>query len=854
MTSNINPFLRGIAVASAYGFVVTLANAADVILTGSSAINGMNTNYALTSPDMLILDITGVGGNRSADSLGAAIAQSGGNLNISGNGTLRVTGSSGDVLGIADVLGRSINISLDSGGLIDIQGGAFVNGGWGGGNWSANLADMNIASGAVFDVWDGGAIRVDALTGAGSVQNGSNNGSLRSFTVGVDGGSGTFSGVIGGGTGRAGNNQISLTKEGPGTQVLTSANSYVGATTVNGGKLELRHDYATSSFKIASDAVLEINGGWDGATTSFSGAGTLRKTGNGTLIWGSGAATFAFESGSLIDVQEGAITAGSWANENWSANRSNLNVAEGASFNTVEANVRVNKITGSGTIGTGYSGAGYANLTIGVDNGSSTFSGVIQNTENNSSFVGNLVKEGSGTITLEGNNTYTGTTTLNGGTLAFSGNNSLTGQVTLNGGSLVFSGGTSTVNGGLTYPHVFVNGGDLTFNGSAIVNISGALNLSSVFHIAQITIGDYANVTVQGGIQVGGWGNGFYFNGGTLTTPSIVGSQIAPWATDRWMHLDGTRLVPTGDNANFLTIGRTAFDSVGDNAVYLGGTNGAIFDTAGHRIGVPVNLVNDFGNHGKLTKLGAGTLTLSGANSYSGNTIVEVGELNVSATGSLRFYPGASGSTNSVSTFEAASVSFLGTVNLDLNAANATNGNTWNLFNLTNYSGLQPAAVSSTLGSFTEVTPGTWELAVSGAKWVFTEADGSLAYANTATPYQTWANQYGLSAGSEGEDLDNDGLTNFQEFAFGLIPNSGSSINPITSQLNKSNGQFSYQRLNGSGLNYTIWTSTDLVNWTEDTTAIQNVSTGSPNDSVQVTLSGDVPLIASKLFVRVKAQ
>ena len=106
--------------------------AADITITGASAINGMNTDYTVTSPDTLTLDITGDGGNRATDTMGAAIAKSGGNLTISGSGTLRITGGSGDVLGIADVSGRTINISLgDSGGLIDIQGGAFVNGGWG---------------------------------------------------------------------------------------------------------------------------------------------------------------------------------------------------------------------------------------------------------------------------------------------------------------------------------------------------------------------------------------------------------------------------------------------------------------------------------------------------------------------------------------------------------------------------------------------------------------------------------------------------------------------------------------------------------------------------------------------------
>ena len=85
----------------------------------------MNTDYTVNSPDALILDIAGVGGKSAADTMGAAIAKSGGNLTIDGSGTLRVTGGSGDVLGVADTPGRAINLSLGSGGLVNIQGGAF---------------------------------------------------------------------------------------------------------------------------------------------------------------------------------------------------------------------------------------------------------------------------------------------------------------------------------------------------------------------------------------------------------------------------------------------------------------------------------------------------------------------------------------------------------------------------------------------------------------------------------------------------------------------------------------------------------------------------------------------------------
>ena len=176
-------------------------------------------------------------------------------------------------------------------GLIDIQGGAFVNGGWGGGNWSANLADMNIASGAVFDVWDGGAIRVDGTHRCGLGSNGSNSGGLRWFTVGVDGGSGTFSGVIGGGTGRAGNNAISLTKEGSGTQILSGNNTYAGTTTVTAARSQIGDGSTTGSLGTGNVSItgnLTFNRSDNYSTGSgqvFSGAGTITKEGAGDVVF-----------------------------------------------------------------------------------------------------------------------------------------------------------------------------------------------------------------------------------------------------------------------------------------------------------------------------------------------------------------------------------------------------------------------------------------------------------------------------------------------------------------------------------------------------------------------------------------
>ena len=129
----------------------------------------------------------------------------------------------------------------------------------------------------------------------------------------------------------------------------------------------------------------------------------------------------------------------------------------------------------------------------------------------------------------------------------------------------------------------------------------------------------------------------------------------------------------------------------------------------------------------------------------------------------------------------------------------------------------------------------------------------------TAPPYEAWGLPYRLTAGSEGGDLDNDGLTNFEEFAFGLIPNSGSSVNPITSPLNKATGKFSYTRRAtpaSTGLTYTVWTSVDLVTWTLDSTATSSqtvIGTVGEIQTVEATIPGTLPLTQSKLFIQVRA-
>jgi fibronectin-binding autotransporter adhesin len=149
------------------------------------------------------------------------------NHQISGAGTLMKEGA-GTVELSAD--GRGTTISMSSGALIDIQGGTLRNGQWNNAVWTDNLADLNIAAGATFDTWNGAPIRVNALTGSGSIVNGLNGGET-SLTLGVDGGSGIFSGGIS----AVG---LSLIKAGTGTQELAASSSFTGNITIDGGTLQ----------------------------------------------------------------------------------------------------------------------------------------------------------------------------------------------------------------------------------------------------------------------------------------------------------------------------------------------------------------------------------------------------------------------------------------------------------------------------------------------------------------------------------------------------------------------------------------------------------------------------------------
>ena len=125
-----------------------------------------------------------------------------------------------------------------------------------------------------------------------------------------------------------------------------------------------------------------------------------------------------------------------------------------------------------------------------------------------------------------------------------------------------------------------------------------------------------------------------------------------------------------------------------------------------------------------------------------------------------------------------------------------------------------------------------------------------------ATDYANWTASYlPADVSNPAADYDGDGLTNQQEYAFGLNPTLGSSANPITEPLDKATGVFKYTRRATpatSQLTYTVLTSTNLSTWTPDAGAAESITTSGGVETVTFTLSPGL-LGAPRLFVRVEA-
>jgi fibronectin-binding autotransporter adhesin len=220
--------------------------------TGSITVSGGTLRYVDEAPDSSTsLSIAGGAtlefnvstSPNAGDGANVALGPSG-DVTVSGNGTFLKTGAGILALNGAG-FGHDVAFDLGAGSLIDVEGGTLRNGGFGGGDWTHNMASLTIGSGGTFDAWDGNAVTVDALNGSGTLTH-TSHGGTQIVTLGIAGGSGTFSGIVSDG---AGGYALGITKVGAGTQVFAGNGVYSGATSINGGTLQFA---GSSSLPVAT--------------------------------------------------------------------------------------------------------------------------------------------------------------------------------------------------------------------------------------------------------------------------------------------------------------------------------------------------------------------------------------------------------------------------------------------------------------------------------------------------------------------------------------------------------------------------------------------------------------------------
>jgi fibronectin-binding autotransporter adhesin len=499
-------------------------------------------------------------------------------------------------------------------------------------------------------VTDGGAGYTLSTTGAGNLN---------------------VSGAITGATG--------LNVSGTGIVNITGAQTYTGQTAVNGGILQ--YTGAGTNLGNNTNSGLTINNGT--VLYSSSGTSTFNNSGNPFIIGGN-----TGQGGALI-VTSGTLNMLDAASGNGYlqlGNNGGYGFVEvtGGTLNAGDANNSTGFRVGSGTgttgmyLQTGGSMTSHRYFVIGSGSGlaAATFTGgtAALGTDGLAVYLGetntgimNIGTEAGGNAVV----TAASATASNGGIRMTTANGDSS-FLNLDSGTLVIN--TAGIYSGVTSPHsvVNLNGGVLmpgTTNLDLIPNnANAALSSTSNYQVSSATIYNGGAVINTNGSNAsisspltGATGNGIYKNAAFTATPTgAAGSGYigTPWVTVSGGNGTGAQALANVDlNPADTTYGQiTGFTmtdpgqgySSGDTLTFTlqGGTSSA--GTAAAPYYYTLASGDVVANNGGLTKLGAGTLTLSGSNSYTGTTNVSAGTLQINTGGAIGSGPVVLGSNTAV--------------------------------------------------------------------------------------------------------------------------------------------------------------------------------------------------------------
>ena len=439
-----------------------------------------------------------------------------------------------------------------------------------------------------------------------------------------------FTGTILAGTGTGVTN---LVKSGTGTQTLGGANTYIGTTTINQGVLAITGSLASgSAVTVNSTGTLAGNGTIAGAVTINNG-GALTGAAGGTL-----AVTGGLTLGNLTTDSE---TLNLTANTS-SPTTASLAITGGAGFTINSTSTTVN-VASTGALSTGE----YTLLTYATTSGSPASSAftlgtlpqrVVASLDATTAGVLNLNVSGvdfpvwSGAVSsawatsasvqtgspdnwvLNSNNAIptnfvaTDNVLFNDSaantTVDISSGNVTPGSVIFNNTSKDFTiTGTNGISGGTT---LVKNGaGALTINNTNTYTGGTSLNAGTLNINNASAIGTGPLVIAGGSID--------NTSGSPLTLST---NNVQAWNAD--IHFVGSSSMNLGTGA--VTLGGNRTVTVDQNALTVGGSIGGSFG---------------------LTKAGAGTLILSGSNTYSGSTTISAGTVLVTNSSVLGSFTGS---------------------------------------------------------------------------------------------------------------------------------------------------------------------------------------------------------------------
>jgi fibronectin-binding autotransporter adhesin len=722
-----------------YTGATIIDSGANLVLTGAGAIqftSGVqadgNFSIAGTSSGTTVASLSGTSsGTVTLGSRTLTLSSGTGTFGgvIGGTGGLNVNGSGTETLsGINTYSGAT---AIGSGETLAITG-------------TGSLANSAVAVTGIFDITGtttGTSIK--SLSGSGTVK-------LGSKLLTLVNASGTFSGIIedpvGAGLEIAG-----------GTETLTGANTYTGHTTID----------AAATLKLSGTGSIEnSNGVTDNGTFDISGVtpaptdvSITTLDGNGNVVLGSNTLVLTAAGGDFGGVISGTggleIAAGTETLSGSNTYSGATTIDSGATLIVTGSLNVASAITNNGTLI--MSGA----LTTAVLNGSGnlgiatslTLTGPgIGNYSGILSGVGDLIV-GNGTHnvdqTLTNAETYTGSTTIGSdGTLrlATSGTSGsiATSSSLIDNGVFDISGlttGSSSIKTLSGTGSVTLGSNTLTLTAAAdtfsgIISGTGGLTLTSGTETLTGNNTFGGNTTISGGtLQLG---DGTSANG-------TVGGNIVDNAALKFDYLgtasyggaiSGTGTVEQVAGTTVLTgtntySGSTTIDSGATLQIGNGGTAGSIANTSGVTDGGTLAFDRSdnvsFGagitGGGTVEQDGAGTLTLSGSNSYSGGTTINSGAISISANNNLG--TGSLNMQNGTTLYVTASGTFT-------HAVSVTGDPTFNI---------APATTT------------TWSGLISGTGDVDVDGGGTLALTNTGNTYSGGTTVLGGSTLL----LDNDG-------------------------------------------------------------------------------------------------